>query len=270
MDLVEYKEERFEEIKKEFESFSSKLDIQDVRFIPISALNGDNVVDRSKNMPWYDGPTLLYLLETVHISSDLNFVDGRFPVQYVIRPMRDEFHDYRGYVGRIAGGIFRKGDTVKILPSGFTSKIVSIDTMKGQLEQAFPPMSVTINLEDDIDISRGDMIVLDNKEPDVSQDIEVMICWLSEKPMQLNGKYTLRHTTNDVKCLIKELVFKVNINNLERNYDDKNIGLNEIARIKLRTTKPLFFDSYRRNRQTGSLILVDEGTNYTVGAGMII
>ncbi len=270
MDLIEYKEERFEEIKYHFEQFSSKLDIQDVRFIPISALKGDNVVDRSKNMPWYNGPTLLYLLETIHIASDLNFVDGRFPVQYIIRPQNDEYHDYRGYAGRVAGGIFQKGDKVKILPSGFTSEITSIDTYTGELEKAFPPMSVTLNLKDDIDISRGDMIVLENKEPEVSQDVELMMCWMSEKPMVMNGKYTIRHTTNEVRCLIKEIVYKMDINTLEKNHEDKSIGLNEIARIKIRTTKPLMFDSYRINRLTGSLILVEEGTNNTVAAGMIV
>ena len=270
MDLVEFKEERFEEIKEQFNKFSSKLDIQDVRFIPISALKGDNVVERSTNMNWYDGPTLLYLLETIHIASDRNFVDGRFPVQHVIRPQSDEFHDYRGYAGRIASGIFKKGDSVKILPSGILSKIATIDTLNESLDSAFTPMSVTFTLTDDIDISRGDMIVLDNKEPEVSKDIELMICWLSERPLQLNGKYSLRHTTNDVKCIIKEVVFKIDINTLERNLEDKNIGLNEIARIKIKASKDLFYDSYRRNRQTGSLILVEEGTNNTVGAGMII
>ena len=239
--------------------------------IPISALKGDNVVDRSKNMPWYDGPTLLYLLETIHIASDLNFVDGRFPVQYVVRPQSTEYHDYRGYAGRIASGVFKKGDKVKVLPSGFNSGIISIDTLKGSLDEAYPPMSVTLTLEDDIDISRGNMIVQDNnKEPFVSQDIELMLCWLGEKPMMLNGKYTVRHTSNDVRCIIKEVSYKMNINNMEKNFDDKNIALNEIAKIKIRTTQPLFFDSYRNNRQTGSLILVDEATNNTVGAGMIV
>lgn len=270
MDLVEYKEARFEEIKEQFMSFAAKLDVQDVRFIPISALNGDNVVDRSVNMPWYQGPTLLYLLETVHIASDLNFVDSRFPVQYVVRPESQEYHDYRGYAGRIASGVFRKGDTVKVLPSGFTSKVAAINTMKGTIEEAHAPMSVTLLLEDDIDISRGDMIVLDEKEPQAGQDIELMVCWLSEKPLVLNGKYHLKHTTSDVKCLVKEVEYKMNINTMEKDYQDKHIGLNEIARIKIRTTKPLFYDSYRINRQTGSLILIDEGTNNTVGAGMII
>ena len=270
MDLVEHKEKRFEEIKEEFTKFSSKLDIQDVRFIPISALNGDNVVDRSTNMDWYDGPTLMYLLETIHIASDRNLVDGRFPVQYVIRPQSDEYHDYRGYAGRIASGIFKKGDNVKILPSGIHSQIASIDTLTESLESAFAPMSVTITLTDDIDISRGDMIVLDNKEPEVSKDIELMICWLSERPLQLNGKYSLRHTSNEAKCMIKEVVFKIDINSLERDLEDKSIGLNEIGRIKIKASKELFYDSYRRNRQTGSVILVEEGTNNTVGAGMIV
>ncbi len=270
MDLVDYKEERFEEIKEQFNEFSGKLDIQDVRFIPISALKGDNVVDRSEKMEWYDGPTLLYLLETIHIGSDQNFIDGRFPVQYVIRPQLQKYHDYRGYAGRIASGIFKKNDRVKILPSGITTSIKSIDTLKGPLERAFPPMSVTFTLEDDIDISRGDMIVLDNKEPEISQDVEVMLCWLSEKPMVLNGKYSLKHTSHDVRCVIKELPFKMNINTMEKNYENKSLTLNEIGRVKLRTSKPLFFDSYRRNRNTGSLVLIDESTNNTVGAGMIV
>ncbi len=270
MDLVEYSEKRFEEIRDQFNAFSSKLDVQDVRFIPISALKGDNVVDRSTRMDWYDGPTLLYLLETIHIASDRNFVDCRFPVQYVIRPQSDEYHDYRGYAGRIASGIFKKGDKVKVLPSGLTSAIKSIDTLNGSLDQAFTPMSVTLTLEDDIDISRGDMIVRDNKEPETGQEIDSMVCWLSEKPLIPNGKYIMRHTSNEVRAMIREVSYKVNINNLEKNYDDLGIGLNEIARIKIKTSKPVLFDSYRRNRQTGSFILVEEGTNNTVGAGMII
>ena len=270
MDLVEYKEEVFEAIKKEFSQIAAKLDILDVRFIPISALKGDNVVDRSKNMNWYDGPTLMYVLENIHIGNDLNMVDSRFPVQYVIRPQSHDFHDYRGYAGRIASGVFTKGDKVKILPSGFTSTIASIDTMKGSLETAHAPMSVTITLTDDVDISRGDMIVVESKEPEVSQDVEMMVCWMGERPLNLNGKYTLRHTTNDVKCLIKELPYKMDINSLEKIRDVNSLSLNEIGKIRVRTTKPLFFDSYRNNRITGSVILVEEGTNNTVGAGMII
>lgn len=270
MDLVEYKEEVFDSIKSDFSQIASKLDILDVRFIPISALKGDNVVERSKIMTWYDGPTLMWVLENIHIGNDLNMVDSRFPVQYVIRPQSHEYHDYRGYAGRIASGEFSKGDKVKILPSGFSSTIASIDTMKGSLDKAHAPMSVTITLSDDVDISRGDMIVVDSKEPEVSQDVEMMVCWLSERPMALNGKYTLRHTTNDVKCLVKELQYKMDINSLEKIRDVSTLALNEIGRIKVRTTKPLFFDSYRNNRITGSVILVEEGTNNTVGAGMII
>jgi sulfate adenylyltransferase subunit 1 len=270
MDLVEYKEEVFESIKKDFSQIAAKLDILDVRFIPISALKGDNVVERSKIMTWYDGPTLMYVLENIHIGNDLNMVDSRIPVQYVIRPQSQEYHDYRGYAGRIASGEFNKGDKVKILPSGFASTIASIDTMTGSLETAHAPMSVTITLTDDVDISRGDMIVVDSKEPEVSQDVEMMVCWLSESSMTLNTKYTLRHTTNDVKCLVKELRYKMDINSLEKIRDVNTLALNEIGKIKVRTTKPLFFDSYRNNRITGSVILVEEGTNNTVGAGMII
>jgi sulfate adenylyltransferase subunit 1 len=270
MDLVEYKESVFEGIMRDFNRFSDKLDIRDLYFIPISALKGDNVVDRSQHMPWYQGPTLMYSLEHLHISNDQNFTDPRFPVQYVVRPNTDEFHDYRGYAGRVAGGVFQKGEKVVVLPSGFTSKIKSIDTMKESLEMAFPPQSVTITLEDDIDISRGDMIVKADNQPQSSQDITAMICWLNEKPMRPGGKYFIRHTTREARCIVKEVNYKVNINNLEKNLDDKHIGLNEIAEVTLRTTQPLFFDSYRKNRITGSLVLVDEGTNETVCAGMIL
>ena len=271
MDLMDYQEDVFTSIQKRFKELSVKLDIQDIRFVPISALKGDNVVDRSENMDWYDGPTLMYLLENIHISSDLNYVDGRFPVQYVIRPQSKEYHDYRGYAGRIASGTFEPGDKVAVLPSGFTSRVKSIDSMKEEnLDMAFAPQSVVLTLEDDIDISRGDMIVKENKMPEVSQDIEMMVCWLSETPMALNGKYSLKHTTNDARCIIKDLPYKININTLEKNYDDKSLILNEIARIRVRSTKPLYFDPYRRNRITGSVILVDESTNNTVGAGMIV
>lgn len=270
MDLVDYKESVFEGIMRDFNRFSDKLDIRDLYFIPISALKGDNVVDRSQHMSWYQGPTLMYSLEHLHISNDQNFTDPRFPVQYVVRPNTDEFHDYRGYAGRVAGGVFQKGEKVVVLPSGFTSKIKSIDTMKESLEMAFPPQSVTITLEDDIDISRGDMIVKADNQPQSSQDITAMICWLNEKPMRPAGKYFIRHTTREARCIVKEVNYKVNINNLEKDLDDKHIGLNEIAEVTLRTTQPLFFDSYRKNRITGSLVLVDEGTNETVCAGMIL
>jgi len=270
MDLVDYSQEVYDNIVDDYKQFSSKLNIADVRYVPVSALNGDNIVDRSQNMPWYQGTTLLYLLETVHISSDHNMVDCRFPVQYVIRPYNDKFHDYRGYAGRVAGGIFKPGDQVMVLPSGFTSTIKSIETMNGPVEQAFPPMSCTILLEDEIDISRGDMIVRENNRPEITQDIEVMLCWMHERPLQLNGKYSIRHTTNDARCLIKEIRYKVDINTLHRIIDYEKIGLNDIARIKLRTTKPLLCDKYKMNRNTGSIILIDEATNETVGAGMII
>ena len=270
MDLVDYSEETYEKIKHEFEEFSYKLDVSDVHFIPISALIGDNVVSKSENTPWYDGPTLLYYLENVHIGSDHNFIDCRFPVQYVIRPYKDEHHDYRGYAGRIAGGIFKKGDDVMLLPSGFTSKIKKIDTFEGEVSEAYPPMSVTLLFEDDLDLSRGDMIVRENNHPENEQDLELMICWFTDRPLQPRGKYTLLHTTKEVRCVVKEVRYKLDINTLHRNEEDKQIGMNDIARVVIRTTKPLFFDAYRKNRITGSVILVDEGTNATVGAGMII
>lgn len=270
MDLVEYKQEVFDQITKQFMSYSHEFDVTDIRFVPISALKGDNVVIRSKNMPWYDGPTLMYLLETIYIVGDQNYIDARFPVQYVIRPQDEKYHDYRGYAGKIAGGVFQQGDTVTILPSGFTSKIKSIDTYLGSVKEAFAPQSVTLLLEDDIDISRGDMIIKNGNQPTVSQDINLMVCWFNEQPLRLNGKYALRHTTNEVKCLVKEVTYKLDINKLERNYDDKEVRMNDIAYAKLRTTKPIYFDSYQKNRNTGSIILIDEGTNETVAAGMIV
>jgi sulfate adenylyltransferase subunit 1 len=270
MDLVEYSEEIFEKIKAGFDRISTKLDVHDIRFIPISAKLGDNVVDRSKRMDWYEGPTLMYLLENIHIASDINHTDPRFAVQYVIRPMRDEFHDYRGYAGRVASGIFRKGDKVKILPSGLVSHIKSIDIFEGSIEETFAPQSVTITLEDDIDISRGDMIVKEDSMPVISQDIDMMICWFNEKPLILGGKYILKHTTSDLRCVIRDVKYKLNVNTLESDENEKRIGLNDIARITLKTTKPIFFDSYRKNRFTGSVILIEEGTNETVAAGMII
>ena len=270
MDLVDHSKEAFDNKKKDFENFATKLEIKDVRFIPISALNGDNVVDRSENMDWYDGSTLMHLLENIHIGSDQNHVDCRFPVQYVVRPQSEEHPDYRGYAGRIEGGVFKPGDDVTILPSGFTSKIKSIDTFDGEVEEAFSPMSVCMTLEDDIDISRGDMLVRENNKPTIEQDIDVMICWMNDKEMIPRGKYTIRHTSQTARCIIKEVKYKMDINTLHRNEDDLEIGLNDIGRITIRTTKPLFFDSYRRNRNTGSIILIDEATNETVAAGMII
>lgn len=271
MDLVDYSEERYEEIKDELESFSSKLDVSDIRFIPISALKGDNVVNQSENMKWYKGSSLLYTLETIHISSDHNMIDCRFPVQYVIRPNNDDFHDYRGYAGRVAGGIFKVNDEVVVLPSGFGSKIKSIDSFQNSMEKAFPPQSVTMTLTDDIDISRGDMIVRANNQPDVKQDLDLMICWFHQsKQLIQNGKYAIRHTTNDARCIIKDIKYKLDINTLHRIENDKNIKMNDIARISIRTTKPLLCDIYRRNRITGSVIIIDEATNETLAAGMII
>ena len=269
MDLVDYKEEKFTEIKNNFEAFASKLSVKDIQFIPISALKGDNVVKKSQNMPWYFGGTLLYILENMHIGSDYDFENARFPVQYVIRPQSEEYHDYRGYAGRIAGGIFHKGDLIKILPSGFTSTIKSIDTYNGELEEAFPPLSVALSLDGDFDISRGDMIVKANNGPKQGQDIDIMMCWMNEKPLQLRKKYILKHTSNEVRCMVKEIKYKVNVNTLDKISEDKNIKLNDIACVSLRTTKPLFFDSYSKNRITGSLILIDEATNETLGVGMI-
>ncbi len=270
MDLVDFSESVYEKVRLDFEDFSAKLDIKDVRFVPISALLGDNVVDRSKNMDWYGGSTLMHILENVHIGSDHNHIDARFPVQYVIRPMKAEHHDYRGYAGRVAGGIFREGEEVAVLPSGFTTKIKSIDVMGGTVKEAVAPMSVTLTLEDDIDISRGDMIVKVNNRPEVEQDIDLMVCWLSEKPLQVGGKYSIKHTTKDARCIIKDVTYKMNINTLQKIEGDKTIGLNDIGRISIRATTPLFFDGYRKNRSTGSVIIIDEATNNTVGAGMIV
>ncbi len=271
MDLVDFNEEVFEEIVEEFEDFAAKLEVVDIHFIPISALYGDNVVSKSENTPWYDGPTLLYLLENIHIGSDLNHVDRRFPVQYVIRPKSNDFPDYRGYSGQIAGGVFKPGDEVVALPSGFTTEIESIDTFDGQLDEAFAPMSVTMQLSDELDISRGDMLVRENNMPHIGQDIDLMICWMDQrKKLMKRGKYALRHTSKHARCIVKDIQYKVDINTLHQIDDDDNIEMNDIARVRIRTTEPLFYDSYRRNRMTGSVILIDESNNDTVAAGMII
>ena len=270
MDLINYNEDIYNNIVKEFKKFSAKLEVKDIQFVPISALYGDNIVHKSTKMNWYDGATLLYILEHTHIGADNNHIDCRFPVQYVIRPHNLEHQDYRGYAGKIAGGIFKAGDKVMILPSGFTTKIKSIDTYDGPVEEAFSPMSVTITLDDDLDISRGDMIIRENNIPQTGQDLEVMVCWLNGNPLTEGKKYTLKHTTKDARCLIKNVRYKVDINTLHRMEREKTIGMNDVARISVRTTQPLFYDSYRKNRNTGSLIFIDEGTNETVGAGMII
>ena len=270
MDLVDFSEERFNEIMKDYENLASKMMVKDVQYIPISALLGDNVVNRSENMDWFLGAPLLHTLETLHISSDINKVDARFPVQTVLRPQSEDHRDYRGYAGRIASGIFRPGDEVVLLPSGFSSKINTIDTLDGELKEAYAPMSVSITLEDEIDISRGDMIVKAKNQPEMQQDIEIMLCWLNDSKAMPRAKYSVLHTSNDQKAMIKEIVYKMNINTLERDYDDKDLNMNDIARVKIRTTKPLMVDTYRENRATGSLVLVDDNTNETVAAGMII
>ena len=270
MDLVEYSEEAFNKIVNQYEQVASKLNVSDIIFIPISALKGDNVVKRSQNMNWYEGATLLHTLETLHIGSDTNKIDARFPVQTVIRPQREGYFDYRGYAGRIASGIFRKGDEITVLPSGFTSKIKTIDTCEGQQDEAFAPMSICITLEDDLDISRGNMLARSGNQPDVKQEFDVMLCWLGSNPPVPRAKYTLMHACNTQKAIIKDVVYKININTLERFENDKELSMNDIGRITLRTMQPLMLDSYRQNRITGSIILVDDATNETVAAGMIM
>jgi|TARA_B100001146_G_scaffold37189_1_gene30843 sulfate adenylyltransferase subunit 1 len=271
MDLVDWSEDRFNEIVGQYKEFASRLEVPHIDFIPISALLGDNVVERSANMDWYQGSPLLYTLETMYIGNEHNHVDARFPVQWVIRPHSDEWHDFRGYAGRVAGGVFKPGDEVTVMPSGFQSRVKGIHDIHGDVPEAFAPMSVTVTLEDEIDISRGDMIVKQNNPPQSSQQIEAMICWFSsEANLEERGRYTLRHTTNDVKCLVKELKYKMDINTLHKLKEDREVRLNDIARVSLQTSAPLHFDRYRRNRATGSFILIDEQTNSTVAAGMIV
>ena len=271
MDLVDWSEDRFNEIVAGYKEFASRLEVPHIDFIPISALLGDNVVERSGNMDWYQGSPLLYTLETMYIGNEHNHVDARFPVQWVIRPHSDEWHDFRGYAGRVAGGVFKPGDEVTVMPSGFQSRVKGIHDIHGDVAEAFAPMSVTVTLEDEIDISRGDMIVKQNNPPQSSQQIEAMICWFSsEANLQEHGRYTLRHTTNDLKCLVRELKYKMDINTLHKLEDDREVRLNDIARVSLQTSAPLHYDRYRRNRATGSFILIDERTNNTVAAGMIV
>ncbi len=269
MDLVDFSEERFNEIHKEFTSFATKLNIPDLTIIPISALQGDNVVERSANMAWYEGPSLLHHLENVHVASDRDLVDARFPVQYVVRPKSDEYHDYRGYAGRVAGGVMKPGDEVLVLPSGMTSKIAQIDLFDQELEAAYPPMSVTIRLEDDVDVSRGDMICRPQNAPKPSQDIDAMVCWMSSTPLQPRQKLAIKHTTRTARALVKDLQYRLDVNSLHRDLETKELALNEIGRVQLRTTVPLLCDPYEKNRTTGSFILIDEATGVTVGAGMI-
>jgi bifunctional enzyme CysN/CysC len=270
MDLVDYDEAVFEAIAQEFRAFATKLRVPDLAVIPVSALRGDNVVTRSENMPWYQGSSLLHHLEEVHVASDRNLIDARFPVQYVIRPQSDAWHDYRGYAGQVAGGVFKKGDEVMVLPSGFTSRIAAVETADGEVDEAFAPMSVTIRLTDQLDVSRGDLICRPRNAPTAAQDIDAMICWMDESAsLQLGRKYAIKHTTRTARTLVKSLDYRLDINTLHRDEGADRLQLNEIGRVRLRTTLPLMVDPYSRNRATGGFVLLDEATNRTVAAGMI-
>ena len=270
MDLVDFDQEVFERICSAFTGWAAKLDIQDVTFIPISALHGDNVVSRSERMPWYEGSSLLYHLEHVHVASDRNLQDARFPVQWVIRPMSDDHHDYRGYAGEVASGVFTVGDEVVVLPSGIETRIAGIDTMDGPLDEAFPPLSVTLRLENNVDVSRGDMICRPNNRPTEAKELDAMVCWMAERPLQASGRYRIKHTARTVLAKADELRYRIDVNTLHRDEDATGLSLNEIGRLRLRLSSPLFLDEYRRNRATGSFILIDESTNDTVAAGMVL
>ena len=270
MDLVGYSEEVFDKIQDDFSTWAQKLDVHDIQFIPISALHGDNVVTRSLAMTWYQGPSLLYHLEHVYIGSDRNLIDARFPVQYVIRPQTDEHHDYRGYAGQVAAGVFRKGDEVMVLPSGKRSQIKRIETQDGELESAAPPMSVSILLEDEVDISRGDMICRPHNQPTVANELDAMMCWMADAPLREGGRYLLKHTTRTVKAVVDDLRYRIDVNSLHRDQDAGELGLNEIGRVRLRTSGPLLLDPYDLSRTTGGFILIDETTMDTVGAGMVL
>ena len=273
MDLVDYSSEVFDQISEEFTAFAAKLEIGDLTFIPMSALHGDNVVQRSSNMPWYDGPSLLHHLEHVHIASDRNLIDVRFPVQYVIRPHQatdPELHDYRGYAGQLAGGILKPGDEIMHLPSGLTSRIRRIDTPRGPVSEAYSPMSVTVLIDDDIDVSRGDMFCRPHNRPSATQDIEAMVCWMSEiRTLTPQSRLLVKHTTRTVKAIVRDLQYRLNVNTLHRDDTASELSLNEIGRVTLRLTQPVFCDPYQRNRMTGGMILIDEATGATVGAAMI-
>ncbi|MBC9226140.1 sulfate adenylyltransferase subunit CysN [Aeromicrobium sp. 636] len=268
MDLVDWSEDVYREISDEFVDFAARLEFTDVTTIPLSALTGDNVVTRSAEMPWYDGPSLLHHLENVYIASDRNLVDVRFPVQYVIRPQNGQ-GDYRAFAGQVISGVLRPGDDVIVLPSGLPTKIKAIDTAKGELSEAFSPMSVTVRLEDEVDVSRGDMIVRPNNMPTVTQDLDAMICWMDAEPMRVGSKYAIKHTTRSARALVKEIRYELDVNTLHRHQSPSDLPLNAIGRVILRTTQPLMVDPYQRNRQGGAFILIDEATNRTVGAGTI-
>jgi bifunctional enzyme CysN/CysC len=270
MDLVDYDQGVFESIREEFSSFASKLEVSDLSFVPISALEGDNVVQRSANMTWYEGSSLLHHLEQVYIASDRNLIDPRMPVQWVVRPKSSAYHDYRGYAGTVAGGVFRPGDEVTVIPSGLTTKIAAIDTFDGSLEEAFPPMAVVIRLEEDLDISRGDVICRPHNKPTVGQDIDAMLCWMIDRPVKPGDFLALKHTTRWVRAVVREIHYRLDVNTLHRDEHASSLSLNEVGRVSLRVTQPLYYDSYRRNRATGSFIVAAEDTNVTCGAGMIL
>ncbi len=269
MDLVDYDEDVYNRIHQEFKQFATKLSIPDLEVIPISALKGDNVVTRSEEMSWYSGPTLMHHLENIHVASDRDLVDVRFPVQYVIRPKSDQYHDYRGYAGQVAGGILKPGDEVVVLPSGMTSTISRIDLFDQEIAEAFPPMSVTVHLEDDVDVSRGDLIARVKNAPKPSQDIDAMVCWMTNTPLRPRQKLAIKHTTRTGRAMVKDIQYRLDVNTLHRDQETKELELNEIGRVTLRTTVPLLCDPYSKNRDTGSFILIDEATGITVGAGMI-
>ena len=270
MDLVDYAQDRYEAIRNEFTAFATKLEIADLTVIPISALRGDNIVSRSGVMPWYEGPSLLHHLEHVHVASDRNLIDARFPVQYVLRPQLAEYPDYRGYAGTVSGGVLKVGDDVVVLPSGFETRIVAIDSASGPIEEVFPPMSVTLRLADDLDVSRGDMICRPHNAAVPSQNIDAMVCWMSDTPLVLGKQLALKHTTRTARALVKDLQYRLDVNTLHRDEDADSLRLNEVGRVRLRTTSPLFVDPYRRSRTTGGFILIDEASNNTVGAGMVV
>ncbi len=270
MDLVGYDEDVFEGIIDDFTEWAAKLDVGDLTFIPISALLGDNVVDRSEEMGWYQGPPLLYHLEHVHIASDRNMIDCRLPVQWVVRPHRDAYHDYRGYAGQVAGGLFKVGDEVMVLPGGQTSRIAAIDTAGRDVEEAFPPMSVTLQLEDQLDVSRGDMLCRPHNQPTIARELDAMLCWMAAKPMEVSSRYVIKHTTRSAKAVVDEIQYRVDVDTLHRDETDGGLGLNDIGRVRLRSSLDLLVDPYARNRTTGSFILIDEATNDTVGAGMLL
>ncbi len=269
MDLVGYDEDTFYEILEEMTDWMARLQVPDITFIPISALNGDNVVERSDNMQWYGAAPLLYHLEHVVIASDRNLQDVRFPVQWVIRPMSDEHHDYRGYAGQVAGGVLRPGSEVVVLPSGRTTTVSAIDTYGGELEAAFPTMSVALRLADEIDVSRGDMLVSADDQPPASRELDAMLCWMAEQPLTPRGKYTIKHTTRSARAIVEQIEHRVDINTLAHE-PAQQLGLNEIGRVQLRCSSPLVLDPYARNRTTGSFILIDESSNDTVAAGMVL